>query len=383
VVSARPPAQTDIVVIGGGPAGLAAALAARRRGFDVVVADRARAPIDKACGEGLMPDGIAALHRIGVKFDSVTGFRFRGIRFVGEGAVAEAAFTAGTAFTEGFGLGIRRTELHRILSDHASAAGIVCCWQAHVDDLDPAGVRINGTIVRCRWVLAADGFHSPIARSIGLRPVSSGPRRIGLRQHFRVRPWSDFVEVHWTAHCQAYVTPVGADEVCVAMIGITRPNMADIPRLFPTLGTCLGNSEAISRARGAVSQSTRLSVVTRGRIALIGDASGTVDAVTGEGLALAFRQATALADALCAGDLAQYEAAHHRMAWRAQLMARLLLLMDRDDRMRRRALRALAARPNTFRRLLAVHVGALRPAKISLDMVHFAIQMLRSAENAR
>jgi flavin-dependent dehydrogenase len=371
VVSARPPAETDIVVIGGGPAGLAAALAARRRGFNVVVVDRSRPPIDKACGEGLMPDGIAALHRIGVEVNAATGVRFRGIRFVGDGAVAEAAFT------QGFGLGIRRTELHAILSEHADAAGIVSCWQAHVEGLDPLGVRINGNLIRCRWVVAADGFHSSVARSVELRPAWTGPHRIGVRQHFRLRPWTDFVEVHWHAHCQAYVTPIGPDEICVALIGTARRlDIADVPELFPELAMSLGESQAISRPRGAVSQSTKLSSVTRERIALIGDASGTVDAVTGEGLGLAFRQAVALADALCAGNLAQYESAHRRIVWRAQLMARLLLLMDRNDGLRRRALRALATRPNIFRRFLAVHVGALRPAEVSLDMVRFAIRLL-------
>jgi len=62
------PRETDVFVIGGGPAGLAAAIAARRAGFDVVVADRSQPPIDKACGEGLMPDGLSALQRLGVSF---------------------------------------------------------------------------------------------------------------------------------------------------------------------------------------------------------------------------------------------------------------------------------------------------------------------------
>jgi menaquinone-9 beta-reductase len=371
VVSAKPPAETDIVVIGGGPAGLAAALAVRRRGFDVVVLDRSQPPIDKACGEGLMPDGIAALKEIGIDIDRALGFPFRGICFVGEGAVAEAAFA------DGFGLGLRRTVLHRVLVDHIERAAIASCWHADVEALDSAGVRIDGQIVRCRWVVAADGFHSPVARRLGLHPVWTSPRRIGLRQHFRVRPWTDFVEVHWRAACQAYVTPVGHDEVCIAVIGAApRLRMTDLPGLFPALATRLGGSPPVGDLRGAVSQSTRFSSVTRDRVALIGDASGSVDAVTGEGLALAFRHAAALADALSSGDLARYETAHRRLVRRPQLMARLLLLMDRNDGLRRRALNTLAARPLAFRRLLAVHTGALHPVEASLDAVRLGFRLL-------
>ena len=370
-MSAKPPAETDIVVIGGGPAGLAAALAARRRGLDVVVLDRGQPPIDKACGEGLMPDGIAALNEIGVDVDRGLGFPFRGIRFVGEGAVAEAPFA------DGFGLGIGRPALHRVLAEHIDAAGVASCWQAHVEALEPAGVRVNGQLVRCRWVVAADGFHSPVARRLGLRPVWTSRKRIGLRQHFRVRPWTDFVEVHWRAGCQAYVTPVGQDEVCVAVIGAApRLRMTDLPELFPALGKCLGDRPPIGGLRGAVSQSTRYSAVADDRVALIGDASGSVDAVTGEGLALAFRHAGALADALSSGDLARYGTAHRRISRRPQLMARLLLLMDRNDGLRRRALTALAARPQAFRRFLAVHTGALRPVEISLDALRLGVRLL-------
>jgi menaquinone-9 beta-reductase len=375
VVRGQPPSpDAGLVVIGGGPAGLAAALAARRRGFDVVVVDRGRPPIDKACGEGLMPDGLAALREIGVKVDRTLGFPFRGIRFLGEGAVAEAAFA------QGCGIGIRRTALHRVLLEHSTAAGIACRWGAHVDALEAAGIWVDGQMLRCRWVVAADGFHSRIARWLGVQPVWAGPRRIGLRQHFRVRPWTDFVEVHWRAGCQAYVTPIGPAEVCVAIIGATPGlRMSDLPTLFPALAACLGDSQEFGSLRGAVSQSTRLRSVTQDRVVFIGDASGSVDAVTGEGLALAFRQASALADALSSGDLARYQSAHRRIIRRPQRMARVLLLMDRNDGLRRRALEELATRPDMFGRLLSVHLGLRRPVQASLDMVRLGVHLLAPA----
>ena len=371
MVRASLPSRADVVVIGGGPAGLAAALAARRRGLDVVVLDRDRPPIDKACGEGLMPDGIAGLKEIGVEIDGSLGCRFRGIRFLNEEAVAEAAFSRET------GLGIRRTALHHLLMLHADAAGVHACWHARVDGVDSSGVQVNGETLRYRWVVAADGSHSPVARALGLRPVWTGPRRIGLRQHFRVRPWTDFVEVYWQAGCQAYVTPISHDAVCVALIGAAPPQpMSNLPDLFPSLAARLGERQPLSAVRGAVSQSTKLATVTRGQVALIGDASGSVDAVTGEGLALAFRHAAALADALASDELPRYEAAHRKLIKRPLLMARVLLLMDGSDELRRRALRALAAHPESFRRFLAVHIGALRPMKAALDMARLGVHLL-------
>src|SRR5689334_25022502 len=94
--------SVDVFVAGGGPAGLAAAIAARRRGLDVTLADGARPPIDKACGEGIMPDGVAAARALGVAVDGVP---FRGIRFRDGESTAEATFPRGE------GLGMRRTEL--------------------------------------------------------------------------------------------------------------------------------------------------------------------------------------------------------------------------------------------------------------------------------
>ena len=369
------PSETDVFVVGGGPAGLASAIAARRNGFNVVIADSARPPIDKACGEGLMPDGVAALRRIGVELGAEHGIPFRGIRFLDNKIEAEAFFPN----FENYGLGIRRTLLHRILTERAENAGVVTCWQSRVEGLDPSGVRIGGRTVRCRWIIGADGFHSRVRQWAGLQAVWNGARRIGLRQHFRIRPWTDFVEVYWHNHCQAYVTPVGADEVCIAMLGsATGVRLSDLSTLFPVLASRVGGAEPIGRQRGAISMSVKFSAVTRGRIALVGDASGSVDAVTGDGLALAFRQANSLATALASGDLSTYDAVHRQIGRMPRLMARLLLLIDGKDGLRRRALRTLAAHPLIFSRLLAVHVGVLRPSELTIGAIEFAFRMLSS-----
>ncbi len=104
----------------------------------------------------------------------------------------------------------------------------------------------------------------------------------------------------------------------------------------------------MSEERGAVTVMRRLRRVYRGRTALIGDASGSVDAITGEGMGLAFRQALALADALVADNLDQYQAAHRRLARRPAFMAQLMLMLDRFPRLRPRVLRSCSPRSPSF-----------------------------------
>jgi flavin-dependent dehydrogenase len=240
-------------------------------------------------------------------------------------------------------------------------------------------VNAGGQAVLCLWVVGADGTSSRVRRWAALEPAWSSEARVGLRQHFRLAPWTDYVEVHWRDRCQAYVTPVGSREICLALIGDRSGlRFADLPTLFPKLGRRLAGAQPASSVRGAISVSTRLRRVIRGRLALIGDASGSIDAITGEGLALAFRQATMLAEALSRDDLTIYEAAHRRIGRMPRLMSRLMLGLGGRAGMRRRALGVLAGRPRTFERLLAVHVGALRPAAAALDAVGFAWRMLTS-----
>ncbi len=107
-------------------------------------------------------------------------------------------------------------------------------------------------------------------------------------------------------------------------------------------------------------------MVCREHLALIGEASGSVDAITGEGLTMAFEQALALAEALAAGDLRLYQAAHRRIVRLPHFMARLMLGMDRHAAFRERVFRAFSAEPSLFARLLAIHVGDLSPISLGV-----------------
>jgi flavin-dependent dehydrogenase len=349
----RVPSQTDVFVAGGGPAGLAAAIAARLKGFHVVVADAAQPPIDKACGEGLMPDSLGALRRLGVALDPEHSFAFRGIRFLGAGGTVQADFP------RGHGVAMRRIRLHQLLIDRATELGVKLAWRTRVTGVADGLVSLDGADVRCRWVIGADGENSRVRRWTGLDAVRSESFRYGFRRHYRVRPWTDFMEIYWGPDCQMYVTPVGAGVACVALI--TRdPHVrmdAAMPR-FPELARRLERAPVIGEERGAVTVTRRLRRIYRGGTVLIGDASGSVDAITGEGMSLSFRQALALADALVADDLDRYQTAHRRMARRPAFMAELMLLLDRFPRVRPRVLKLFAAEPVIFERLLAVHVGA-------------------------
>jgi flavin-dependent dehydrogenase len=154
------------------------------------------------------------------------------------------------------------------------------------------------------------------------------------------------------------VTPIGREEICV--VAISRDShlrLDEVLPMFPELSRRLRSAPSTTE-RGAVSATRRLARVYRGRVVLVGDASGSVDAITGEGLRLGFEQGMALAAALADGDLRAYAAAHRRLARRPAFMAALMLSMDRSAWLRRRALRALSSEPRIFATQLAMHVGA-------------------------
>ncbi|MFF1876739.1 NAD(P)/FAD-dependent oxidoreductase [Leifsonia sp. NPDC058230] len=339
--------DADLIVVGGGPVGLATAIEARAAGLDVLVVEPREGPIDKACGEGLMPGALAALQRLGVE---PAGHALGGIAYLDARRAVEHRFGAHP------GRGVRRTVLHVALAERAADAGVrfergrVVAVEAGPGN---ASVRLAGRngaespALDAPWVVAADGLHSPVRRMLGLEraPQRASHRRYGIRRHYRVEPWSDLVEVHWAGAVEAYVTPVDAHTVGVAILGprLSDPDaaLADIPRLAERLGA----AEPASSSRGAGPLLQRTAARTSGRVLLAGDASGYVDALTGEGLRVGFAQARSAVAAIVAADPARYE-----REWRSE---------TRDFRMLTSAL-VVAARSPLRDRIVPAAVRAPR-----------------------
>lgn len=349
--------QQDAFVVGGGPAGLAAALALRQKGFRVSVADGARLPIDKVCGEGILPEGVAVLRQLDVDISPEEGFHFRGLRFVSGSESAEARFSTP------YGLGIRRTFLHRRMMEAARKAGITLHWGQPVTGLtNDGGVLLAGVIHRPRWIIAADGSFSRVRRWAGLESAGIRHRRFAFRRHYRIAPWSDFVEVHWGKFCQFYVTPLSNKEVGVVVLS-SKPELRieEALREFPSLSARLLGAPATTSERGGFTGHWVHRSVINHNVALVGDAAGIVDAISGEGLRLGFHQAFALADALAAGNPGRYAREHRRLMRRPRLMARLMLAMPSRPGLQQRVIRILSREPGLFQRMLAVHTGNSSP----------------------
>jgi menaquinone-9 beta-reductase len=360
-----PSTQPDVAIVGAGPAGLSCAIAAANQGLQVDLIDAMQPGIDKACGEGLMPDSLAALAALGFDLNqdlrNIETAPLRGIRFLNDQAPS-AHTTTEAAFPAGSGQGIRRTVLHQLLLDRATSLGVRFHWENSVQSIaqsaDSTLVHTNHQTLRARYLIGADGHQSRIAKWAGLEKSSTHSRRIGLRQHYSVTPWTDFVEVYWSDQGQAYVTPISSSAVCVAFISNEKfPSAAHALRCFPALEHHLAGASTSGAPRGSITLGRTLNRVATSNIALVGDASGSVDAVTGEGMALCFRQAAALALALKADDLAAYQQAHRRIQRLPSLMSRSLLLMDRHPLLRDRALTTFERHPRLFDRLLQTHIG--------------------------
>jgi len=343
--------STRVLIIGAGPAGLATAIAARKKGFNVTVADGAKPLIDKACGEGLLPDTVAALRELGIDIQAGDGQSFQQIRFIDGTTVAEAKFP-----DEG-GIGMRRIVLHRKLVEYAEECGVELLWNSPLTRLFSYGAVLGTRLIEAKWIVGADGIHSCVRRWSGLDRGARREIRFAQRRHYRVNLCKDCVEVYWGRMIQAYVTPLANEETCVVLISRNSSMCFDEGlRAFPALAGQVANAELSSVHRGAVTAMCKLKRVYTGNIALTGDASGSVDAITGEGLGLSFRQAIALADSLETGDLGSYQLAHRRLARRPEAMARLLLLLDRYKPLRRRVFREMAKDPELFARMLTAHV---------------------------
>jgi flavin-dependent dehydrogenase len=367
----------EVLVAGGGPAGLAVAIRCAMAGLPVTVAEPRPGPVDKACGEGLMPAAVERLAEIGVHPD---GHPLRGIRYLDPAHRVEALFRGPG------GLGVRRTTLHAALAARAAGLGIPVLparVTGFVQDRggvtatlrDSAAVARGGasaapggearagaaeTRVRARYLVAADGLHSAIRRECGLDPPPSRHPRFGLRRHYATAPWTDLVEVHWTPEAEAYVTPVSDGLVGVAVLcardtgrrddhdGGWRGGFADRLAAFPSLRERLNGATAATDVRGAGPLRQDVARRTAGRVLLVGDASGYTDALTGEGIGAALAQAEVLAACLAAGRPEDYERAWRRATRKSRLLTSGLLWSRQRPLLARRIVPAAQRLPRVF-----------------------------------
>ncbi|GAS86781.1 NAD(P)/FAD-dependent oxidoreductase [Mycolicibacterium brisbanense] len=327
----------DLLVAGGGPAGLATAVHAARAGLETVVVERRCGPIDKACGEGLMPHSVRHLQALGV---DAQGQEFRGIRYLDGRRVAEARFSGGA------GRGVRRTVLHAALSDAAAAAGVKVV-QGEVGAVHQDSTSVSAAGFRARYLAAADGLHSPIRRSLGLSQDSGPRRRWGIRRHVRIAPWSDCVEVYWADNAEAYVTPVAPDCVGVAILTSARGRFEDHVGKFPALADRIrGCPHGGDRAAGPLRQKVRHR--SAGRVLLVGDAAGYIDALTGEGMGLAFGAAELLVGCVLADRPGDYDGQWRALTRRYRFLTSALLYGSGFRPVRASITPAAAALPVVF-----------------------------------
>ncbi len=284
--------DADVIVAGGGPVGLASAIEARLAGLTVVVVEPREGTVDKACGEGLMPGALPLLHRLGVDPEGMplTGVSYR-----------DATHQADHRFETGLGRGVRRTTLHAALAARAEELGVERV-EGRVERVEQHAQGVTAAGMRGSWLFGCDGLHSSVRRAVGLeRPVAARGRRFGIREHYEVEPWSDLIEVYWAPRAEVYVTPVAPGLVGIATLGPQGTDFDSTVAGIPRLAAQIAGARAVGSRRGAGPFRQRAARAQVGRVLLVGDASGYVDAITGEGLRLGFDQARAAVAAVGGG----------------------------------------------------------------------------------
>jgi menaquinone-9 beta-reductase len=361
--------KVDVVVVGGGPAGLASAIEVSRRGLSVIVIERQGPTPDKACGEGLMPTGWRALDALGAAalLPPEAKTPFCGIRYLQENGTILTG-----RFRHGQGVAIRRLALSAGLEAAARQQGVEVRHNVAARDVRIDADRISlkaDEAIEARFLVAADGLASPLRKQAGLDGPVATTRRFGLRQHFQNVKTSEFVDVHWCPDAEAYVTPLSGDRCGVAFLfdagRLEKPTFELLLSRFPVLQEQLARATPDSELRGSGPLRRHVRGAVSGRLILVGDAAGYVDAITGEGLSLAFEGARALGGALKAcvdtsnlSELAHYERAHARLFRRYMLTAGGLVMLARHPRIRRALFNLCGVVPGLFEGALQLVSGS-------------------------
>lgn len=349
----------DAVVVGGSVAGSATARELARRGLRVALLDKARFPRPKACGEGLLPHGVACLREMGV---DPPGNRVRGLRFVSPSGV-----TAETDFSHGPGIVVRRDRFDEILFRAAASTPGVDAFE---------GTAYEPERWDARWIVGADGLHSQFHRRAEFPSSPPAVRRVGFSTHARgLEVDRDRVEVILHEHGEIYLAPSGEDEALVAClcreedVPAGSSNEDRVLSLLLSLDVLRGRTRGIAFTTPVLAVAPlglRVGAVAAGNVLLVGDAAGAPDPITGEGMSLALLSARLAAEAVASGDLDRYAKERRRLAAGSDWLGRWMLRASRYPAIADRVVKSLVDRPGLFTKLLEIGMGYRREGELTL-----------------
>ncbi|NIH65890.1 geranylgeranyl reductase family protein [Modestobacter marinus] len=305
------PTDTDVLVVGAGPAGAAAAAWAARGGADVVLADAAVFPRDKTCGDGLTPRAIAELDRLGLGDWVRSHGRNRGLRAAGFGQELLLPWPGGALPDHGGA--VPRTELDDRIRSVALEAGAVPLEGARAVDVERDGDRVaavlfrrpdgSTTTVRCRRLVVADGVRSPLGRVLGREWHRDTVYGVAARGYVRSgRSDDEWISSHLELRGAegellsgyGWVFPLGAErgEVNVGVGTLATERRPAEVRLRSLLEVYTDQRRAEWQIDGAVQAPASALLPMGGAVsgvagrnwALVGDAAGCVNPLNGEGI---------------------------------------------------------------------------------------------------
>ncbi|HEY3998746.1 MAG TPA: geranylgeranyl reductase family protein [Candidatus Xenobia bacterium] len=381
----RPVKPYDVVVVGGGPAGAAAALVLARGGARVALLDRQRFPRDKVCGDALGPGTVEVLTRLGLMpgFLACQPYRIDGIRFVGpDGGEVTPKNPARPGYV------LQRLTLDDFLFRTAGQAGAEVFEATKVTALERAGDRIVGvragdTTWPCRFVIGADGEHSVVRQQVGVDTNSATTRAFALRYYVsNLNSMLDNVmEIlcdHELLPGYAWVFPLpngGANVGCGMLAQDLHRSERSLTRYFqdwldaPVQKARWAHAVSSGRPRGwPLSLGSRLQKRAGPGWMLCGDAASLVDPLTGEGIHAAIHSGELAAQAILAhpDDAAgQYESACQKVYGRHLRAASLLQSKGRSAASVNRMVRSAGRHADLAMDMLGVFGGVL-PATVLL-----------------
>lgn len=383
-------AETDVLVVGGGPAGAATAIFLRQRGHHVTLLDEARFPRDKVCGEGISPEAWRLLRAMGADAD-VRALAPRAVRGMRLHAPDGTVF-AGTYASADAGFAVRRSAFDAALLAVARRAGVTVREGLRASALlGQSGVvtgvsAANGTgpeRLSARIVVGADGRRSMVARRLGLLREHRRLRKFAVRGYWKgVGALHDMGEMHVVPGAYCGIAPLSADEANVTFVldrDEMQPAGGDLGDFYratlarwPDIQERLATATLLGPPRAIGPLALEADRVTVPGALLVGDAAGFYDPFTGEGVTLALRSAeiaSEVADAALrdgSHDLQEYER-RRRAATRDKFrLNRLLQQVIARPWVANAVAHRLARRGDLANRLVGI-AGDFVPARTALN----------------